>query len=70
MHFSGGIFYWWDFPRGEFFMGMEVSSGRIFQRKLNIGGFARIPIRNSSHVLLSHCLLNFMHGDVKGNCLW
>jgi len=45
-----------------------------FQRSEFLGGnftlgeFARIPIRNSSYVLLSPCRLNITCGDLKGNC--
>ena len=30
--------------------------------------FARIPIGNSSYVLLSHCRHNFTHEHAKGYC--
>ena len=49
-------------------MGEEVSRGKFFRKNFIPGEFGGIPIENASYVLLSHYLLNFTHGDVKGNC--
>ena len=54
--------------QGKFFMGKEVFRGKFFGENLTPGEFGRISIGNGSYVLLSHCLLNFKHVDVKGNC--
>ena len=60
----------------EIFDWENISMGRKVSKGVNFlwGNFKlqenlpRIPIRNSSYVLLSLCRLNFMLGDVKGNC--
>jgi len=49
-------------------MGKEVFRGKFFRKNFTLGEFGGIPIGNASYFLLSHCLLNFTHGGVKGNC--
>ena len=68
------IFFWggdstlFGFSTEIIFRGEKSFQRELFWGIFTLGEIARIPIRNSSYVLLSHCLLDFTHGDVKGNC--
>ena len=61
--FAGRMFHEDCFPWGG-----KLSRSEFFRKNLTLWEFARIPIRNSSYVLLSLCQLNLTSGDVKGNC--